>query len=256
MPLWPANRSFALIMKIADNTIVTISYIMTDDEEKVVGRSDPKHPVVALMGKHYLLPGLENGLYGHEKGDEFVLKVDAKDAFGEHHPEMVQTIDRAMFGDFPVDVGFVFEADTVSGPRAVVVKEVHEDTVVVDANHPLAGKNITFFVTVDDVREATEEEIAHGHAHPDGHCPSDGEHHCCCGHHHHHDEEGDGEEGEHHCCCGHHHHHHDGEEGEEGEHHCCHGHHHHHHDGEEGEEGEHHCCCGKHHHKHHHHDGE
>lgn len=253
-------------MKVADNTVVTVSYIMTDDEDKVVGRSDAKNPVVALIGKHFLLPGLEQGLYGHEKGDEFVLKVAAKDAFGEYNPDMVQTIDRSMFGDFPVAAGYVFEADTVGGPRIVVVKEVTDDKVVVDANHPLAGKNINFFVTVDDVREATEEELAHGHAHPNGQCPShsdEGEHHCCCGHHHH-----DGEEGEegHHCC---HHHHHDGDEGEEGEHHCC--GHHHHHDGEEGEEGEHHCCCGHHHHHdgeegeeghhcgcghHHHHDGE
>mgnify|MGYP001775853086 CR=1 FL=1 len=256
-------------MKVADNTVVTVSYIMTDDEDKVVGRSDAKNPVVALIGKHFLLPGLEQGLYGHEKGDEFVLKVAAKDAFGEYNPDMVQTIDRSMFGDFPVAAGYVFEADTVGGPRIVVVKEVTDDKVVVDANHPLAGKNINFFVTVDDVREATEEELAHGHAHPNGQCPShgdEGEHHCCCGHHHHDGEEGeeghhccghhhhhDGEEGEegHHCCG--HHHHHDGEEGEEGEHHCCCGHHHHHHDGEEGEEGEHHCCG---HHHHHHHDGE
>lgn len=273
-------------MKVADNTVVTVSYIMTDDEDKVVGRSDAKNPVVALIGKHFLLPGLEQGLYGHEKGDEFVLKVAAKDAFGEYNPDMVQTIDRSMFGDFPVAAGYVFEADTVGGPRIVVVKEVTDDKVVVDANHPLAGKNINFFVTVDDVREATEEELAHGHAHPNGQCPShsdEGEHHCCCGHHHHDGEEGEeghhccghhhhhdgeeGEEGEHHCGCGHHHHddeegeeghhccghhhHHDGEEGEEGEHHCC-GHHHHHHDGEEGEEG-HHCGCGHHHHKH---DGE
>ena len=254
-------------MKVADNTVVTVSYIMTDDEDKVVGRSDAKNPVVALIGKHFLLPGLEQGLYGHEKGDEFVLKVAAKDAFGEYNPDMVQTIDRSMFGDFPVAAGYVFEADTVGGPRIVVVKEVTDDKVVVDANHPLAGKNINFFVTVDDVREATEEELAHGHAHPNGQCPShadEGEHHCCCGHHHHHDGE-EGEEG-HHCC---HHHHLDGDEGEEGEHHCC--GHHHHHDGEEGEEGEHHCCCGHHHHHdgeegeeghhcgcghHHHHDGE
>ena len=276
-------------MKVADNTVVTVSYIMTDDEDKVVGRSDAKNPVVALIGKHFLLPGLEQGLYGHEKGDEFVLKVAAKDAFGEYNPDMVQTIDRSMFGDFPVAAGYVFEADTVGGPRIVVVKEVTDDKVVVDANHPLAGKNINFFVTVDDVREATEEELAHGHAHPNGQCPShadEGEHHCCCGHHHHDGEEGEeghhccghhhhhdgeeGEEGEHHCCCGHHHHHdgeegeeghhgsghhhhHDGEEGEEGEHHCGCGHHHHH-DGEEGEDGENHCCCG--HHHHHHHDGE
>ena len=151
-----------------------------------------------------------------------------------------------MFGDFPLEVGAVFEAETAAGRIGVVVKEIKDGTVVVDGNHPLSGKTLTFLVSIEDVREATPEEKAHGHAHPHGQCPSDGEHeHHCCHHH-------DGEEGGHHCC-----HHHDGEEGghhcchhhdgEEGEHHCC-----HHHDGEEGEhhckchddaDTEHHCCC-------------
>ncbi len=256
-------------MKIANKTVVTVSYVVTDEEDKVVGRTDPKRPVVALVGSNYLVPGLEKALMGREKGDEFTIKLQPAEAFGEFNPGLVQTIDRSLFGVFPVAEGHTFEADTSSGPRLVVVKEVREHEVVVDGNHPLAGKVLNFFVTVDDVREATEEEIAHGHAHRDGVCSfadpygeeAEGEHHCCCGHHHHDGEEGEG--GHHHCCghhhhhdgedgegehhcCGHHHHHHDGEEGE-GEHHCC-GHHHHHHDGEEGE-GEHHCCCGRHKHE-------
>ena len=142
----------------------------------------------------------------------------------------------------------MFEADSTNGPMAVVVKEVNKDTVVVDGNHPLAGKVLNFLIVVEDVREATEEEIKHGHVHVDGHCPSEGsEHHCCCGHHHHDDEDGehhcchghhhDDEEGEHHCCHGHHH------DEEDGEHHCCHGHHH------DDEDGEHHCRCKHHHHE-------
>ena len=252
-------------MQVANNTVVTVSYVVTDEEGQVVGRTDPKRPVVALIGHGYLVPGLEAALLGKEAGVEFALRLEPKDAFGEFNQGLVQTIDRSMFGTFPVEVGNAFEADTSAGPRLVVVKEVTDSTVTVDGNHPLAGKTLNFIGSIDEVREATEEEIAHGHAHRDGVCPSEeGEHHCCCGHHHH-----DDEDGEHHCC-GHHHHHDD----EDGEHHCCHHHHddedgehhccghHHHHDDEDGE----HHCCGHHHHEdgehhccghhHHHEDGE
>ena len=241
-------------MKISRNTVATISYTVTETDGKVVGRTQPGEPVEALIGHGYLVKGLELALDGHEKGDEFAITLNPKDAYGEINEAMIQTIDRSLFGDFDVQVGNVFEADSNHGPMAVVVKEIKDDKVIVDGNHPLAGKVLNFLIVVDDVREATEEEIAHGHVHHGGKCPTEqhehgccchhhgneeGEHHCC--HHHHDDEEGehhcchhhhDDEEGEHHCC----HHHHDDEEGE---HHCC-----HHHD---GEEGEHHCC---HHHKH------
>ncbi len=233
-------------MKISRNTVATVSFVVTDQDGKVVGRTQPDEPVTALIGHRFLVPGLEKALDGHEKGDEFTVTLNPADSYGEFDKSMVQEIDRRMFGDFPIAVGNVFEADSNNGPVAVVIKEIKENTVVVDGNHPLAGKTLTFMVVVEDVREATEEEKEHGHAHPDGHCPShDHEHHCC--HHH------DGEEG-HHCC---HHHHDDGEE-----HHCCHHHdddedHHchcHDHDDDEHEchchdedEHEHKCCC-------HHHD--
>ncbi len=241
-------------MKISRNTVATISYTVTETDGKVVGRTEPGHPVEALIGHGFLVKGLELALDGHEKGDEFAITLNPADAYGEINEAMIQTIDRAMFGDFDVQVGNVFEADSNHGPMAVVVKEVKDDKVIVDGNHPLAGKVLNFLIVVDDVREASAEEIAHGHVHHGGHCPSEEhEHGCCCGRHHHHDEEG-----EHHCCGRHHHdedhecgcgHHHDDEEhecccghhhDEDGEHHCCGGHHH-------DEEGEHH-CCGRHHH--------
>lgn len=265
-------------MQIAQNNVVTVSFIVTDESDQVVGRTDPKRPVETLVNQNYLVPGLEKAIIGRSKGDEFAIKLQPAEAYGEFKQELVQTIDRAMFGDFPVQVGATFEADTSAGPRLVVVKEVTDDTVVVDGNHPLAGKVLNFLVTIEDVREATEEEIAHGHVHHGGRCPSE-EHHCCgghgghgcgCGgghsHHHHHDEDheccgghGEGHEcgcGHHHddeeheCCGGHGHHHGEGHEcgcghhHEKEEHECC-GGHGHHHDDEEHE------CCGGHGHKHH-----
>lgn len=232
-------------MKISRNTVATVSFTVTDEEGKVVGRTQPDAPVAALIGYHFLVPGLEKALDGHEKGDEFVVTLSPKESYGEFDETLVQEINRAMFGDFPIEVGNVFEADSNHGPVAVVIKEIKENTVIVDGNHPLSGKTLTFMVVVEDVREATDEEKKHGHAHPNGHCPSE-EHdheHCCCHHHHDHD-------GEHHCCHDHddddhdhecHCHDHDDDEHEE---HECGCHHHHDHD------DDHECCC------HHHHHGE
>lgn len=231
-------------MKISRNTVATVSFTVTDEKGQVVGRTDPKNPVVALVGHGYLVKGLEQAIDGHEKGDSFSVTLNPALAYGEIDNTLIQEIDRRMFGDFPIEVDGVFEADTDHGPIAVVIKEIKENTVVVDGNHPLAGKTLTFLISIEDVREATQEEKEHGHAHRNGVCPSE-EHHCCCGHHH------DEEDGEHHCCCGHHHdeeggehqcqcgHHHDAEGGE---HHCHCGHHH------DKEDGEHH-CCGRHHHE-------
>lgn len=223
-------------MNITKDTVATLSYTVTETNGQVVGRTQPDEPVTALIGHGFLIRGLEKALEGHKKGDEFAIQLEPKDSYGEYDKNLVQTIDRAMFGDFEIAVGNVFEADSEHGPMAVVIKEINDKTVVVDGNHPLAGKTLNFLIVVEDVREATPEEIKHGHAHVGGHCPSeDHEHeHCCC-HGHHHDDE------EHHCCHGHHHddedHHccHHDEDHEEGEHHCC------HHD-DDHEEGKHHCC--------------
>ncbi|SFK42897.1 FKBP-type peptidyl-prolyl cis-trans isomerase [Succinivibrio dextrinosolvens] len=215
-------------MKIAKDTVATLSYTVTETTGQVVGRTEPGQPVTALIGHRFLVKGLENALLGHEKGDEFAVTLEPKDTYGEIDESLIQTIDRKLFGDFEIAVGNVFEADSEQGPMAVVVKEIKDDVVIVDGNHPLAGKVLNFLIVIEDVREATEEEIKHGHAHVDGHCPS--EHHHCCHHH-------DDEDGDHHCCHGHHH------DDEDGEHHCCHGHHH------DDEDGEHECCCHKHDHE-------
>lgn len=214
-------------MNITKDTVATLSYTVTETNGQVVGRTQPDEPVTALIGHGFLIRGLEKALEGHKKGDEFAIQLEPKDSYGEYDKNLVQTIDRAMFGDFEIAVGNVFEADSEHGPMAVVIKEINDKTVVVDGNHPLAGKTLNFLIVVEDVREATPEEIKHGHAHVGGHCPSEDHEHCCC--HHHHDE--DEHDHEHHCCHGHHH-------DDDHEHHCCHGHHH----DDEHEQGEHHCC--------------
>ena len=233
-------------MQITKDTVATISYTLTETNGQVVGRTQPGEPVTVLIGHGFLIKGLEKALEGHSAGDEFAVTLEPKDTYGEFDSSLIQTIDRKLFGDFEIAVGNVFEADSQNGPMAVVVKKINEDTVVVDGNHPLAGKTLNFLIEIVEVREATEEEIKHGHAHVNGHCPSEGhEHgHCCCGHHHHDDNHEcccGHDDDDHECCCGH-----DDDDHEcccghdDDDHECCHGHHH------DDEKGEHH-CCGRHH---------
>ena len=141
-------------------------------------------------------------------GDSFELNVDAADAYGEYDEDLVQKVPGELFDGMEVAEGDTFVADTDDGHRPVTVVEVAEDFVKVDANHPLAGVNLHFNVTVRDVRAATAEEIAHGHVHGQG-----GHHHdhegCCGGHGHDH--------GDDHECCGGHGHAHEHDD----DHECC-----------------------------------
>lgn len=199
--------------------MATISFTVADEAGKVVGRTQPGQPVEALIGYHFLVPGLEKALDGHEKGDEFTITLTPAESYGEFDPSLVQVIDRRMFGNFEIQVGNVFEADTSHGPSAVVIKKIEGNKVTVDGNHPLAGKTLNFMIVVEDVRDATAEEKAHGHVHHGGHCPGEEGHHHCC-HHHDHEHEGEtcfhrhehepkGEAGG--CCCCGHDHEHEGE---------------------------------------------
>ncbi len=214
-------------MKISRNTVAKLSFFITDEQGQVIDRTRTNEPVETLIGSETLVPGLEQALHGHEKGDEFTVTLNPKDAYGEYEEIKVQTVDKSMFGDFPIEVGSMFEADDSNGDRVIViVKEIKDDKVILDGNHPYAGKTVTFNVVIEDVREATEEEKAHGHVHTNGVCPS--EMHSGCGCHtggcgcHSHEED-------HECCGGH---------GHEDDHECCGGHGHHHH--EESGSG----CCG------------
>ncbi|GAA4499375.1 peptidylprolyl isomerase [Pseudaeromonas paramecii] len=205
-------------MKVSHLSVVTLDYTVSDEAGEVLDSTEGREPLVYLHGAGFLVPGLEKALYDREPGDSFELKVDAADAYGEYHEELVQEVPGELFDGMEVAEGDTFVADTDDGHRPVTVVEVSEEFVKVDANHPLAGVNLQFAVTVRDVRAATAEEIAHGHVHGGG---------CCGGHDHDHGDEG---------CCGGHGHDHGHEHGGEG---CCGGHGHQH-----AEEEEHQCCGG------------
>ena len=158
-------------MQIADNTVVTIDYTLKDDDGNILDSSNDGQ-FAYLHGANNIIPGLENALAGKSSGDELDVTVSPAEGYGEHNASMVQAVPRDMFdSEQEIQVGMQFHAQSPQGEMIVVtVTDVAGDDITVDGNHPLAGKNLNFGVKVVDVREATSEEIDHGHVHgPGGH---------------------------------------------------------------------------------------
>ena len=159
-------------MTISENKVVSIHYSVVDaDSAENIDSSDGREPMVYLHGARNIIPGLEQALEGRGEGDAFDVTVAAADAYGEHSEDRVQSVPREAFAEIDeVFPGLKVTAQTDMGPIELLVTEVGDDEVTVDANHPLAGKNLKFSVRVETVRDASEEEIAHGHVHgPGGH---------------------------------------------------------------------------------------
>ncbi len=158
-------------MKIAKHTVVSFDYVLTDDGGAVIDSSTDGDPLVYLHGGSGIIPGLERALDGKVAGDELQVAVASQDGYGERKDELRQRVPREQFqGDMQLEVGMQFRVDTEGGPMIVQVVEVDDESVVVDGNHPLAGIDLNFAVTIREVREATSEEIDHGHVHgPGGH---------------------------------------------------------------------------------------
>lgn len=158
---------------IANDTVVRFNYTLTNSDGDVLDKSNGE-PLAYLHGHQNIIPGLEAQMKGKGAGDKFTVTVAPEDAYGEYLAEAVQEVPRANFqGVENIEVGMQFQSQTDDGHvMLVTVKDVNDDVVVVDGNHPLAGVTLTFDVEVVDVREATADEIAHGHAHGVG-----GQHH-------------------------------------------------------------------------------
>lgn len=157
-------------MTIAKDSAVFFNYTLTDSEGNTLDQSPEGQPLGYLHGHNNIIAGLEEQLEGKSAGDKLVAVVEPADAYGEYHEEAIQQVPREHFqGVDDIQVGMQFQAQADNGQAMmVVVKEVSDDIVTIDGNHPLAGKQLSFDVEIADVREATEEELAHGHIHGDG----------------------------------------------------------------------------------------
>ena len=158
-------------MKVARNSVVTIDYTLTDSDGSVLDTSTGREPLVYLHGNGNIIPGLESVLVGKSAGEHLNVSIPPVHAYGELDAEKVMEIPREQFaGITEISVGMQFSARSDHGEHAVTVTNVGSDTITVDANHPLAGKTLNFDVTIVGVREATKEELDHGHVHgPGGH---------------------------------------------------------------------------------------
>ncbi len=158
-------------MQIENQKVVTLHYKLTDDSGTVIDQSDDGS-FAYLHGASNIIPGLEDALFGKSAGDKFDVSIAPEQAYGERNEAMLQEVPREMFeNSAEIQVGTQFHAQGPNGQTIVVtVKEINDDKVVVDGNHPLAGMQLNFDVEVIDVRDATAEEIEHGHVHgPGGH---------------------------------------------------------------------------------------
>ncbi len=156
---------------IGENSVGSMHYRRTDDSGKVIDSSDDAKPMTYLHGVGNIIPGLEKALVGKSAGDSLTVKVEPAEGYGEVNPEGIKVIERTAFqGVDSVEVGMAFEAKAPDGTaQRIVVKKVDGDNITIDTNHPLAGVVLHFDIQILSVREATKEELDHGHTHEDGH---------------------------------------------------------------------------------------
>ena len=152
-------------MQVNDNCAVSIHYTLTDEDGQQLDSSAGQEPLEYLHGANNIIPGLEKALAGKSEGEQVEVTVEPAEGFGEVNPELVQSVPREAFqGVDEVKPGMQFGVQGPEGQvQRVTVSEVHDDTVTIDGNHPLAGQVLHFDVTVEKVREATSEEIEQGH---------------------------------------------------------------------------------------------
>ena len=157
-------------MVISENCVVSIHYTLTDKDGDVLDSSEGQEPLHYLHGASNIIPGLEKKLVGKKVGDQLNVVVEPAEGYGEHQAQLVQSVPRSAFdGVDKIKPGMQFQAQSDQGPMHVIVTEISDETVTVDGNHPLAGQTLHFDVTVEQVREATAEELSHGHTHEGSH---------------------------------------------------------------------------------------
>ncbi|HCY76852.1 MAG: peptidylprolyl isomerase [Ignavibacterium sp.] len=162
-------------MAIELNKVVTLNFTLKDDSGNILDTTDNGGPFSYISGKNMVLPKLEEAVNGMIIGTKKNLKLNAADGYGDYNDDAVQVVGKENFPqDFVLEAGMEYMASNPEGVQMpFIITSVEDETVTIDFNHPLAGKNLNFDLELVDVRDATAEELAHGHVHGAG------------GHHHH-----------------------------------------------------------------------
>jgi FKBP-type peptidyl-prolyl cis-trans isomerase SlyD len=158
-------------MRIAANAVVSIDYTLRDETGRVLDSNQGDAPLAYLHGHDNLIPGLERELEGHAAGDALTVTVPPEDGYGPRLPSKVYVVERDRLPEGMVpEVGMQIGVEEPDGsPMSLWITNVTQGEVTLDANHPLAGKTLRFEVTVREVRQATAEEVEHGHVHDGDH---------------------------------------------------------------------------------------
>ena len=156
-------------MKIAKDKVVSIEYTLRDNSGNILDSSNGGDPLAYLHGNGNLIPGLESQLEGKSANESLKVTVDPVDGYGEFDAAQIVNVPKDQFtGVTDLAVGMQFTASGPDGERLVTVTKIEHNTVTVDGNHPLAGQTLNFDVKILEVREATAEELSHGHVHGAG----------------------------------------------------------------------------------------
>ena len=156
-------------MNISDKTVATIDYTLKDAAGVIIETTEGDQPLVYLHGVGTILPTLEGALAGKQAGDRVELTLTPEDGYGERDAELIEVVDRSQFPDAEdLAVGMMFHVPTEEGDVTVTISDIDGDNVTIDGNHPLAGETLQFDILVREVRDATTEELEHGHAHGEG----------------------------------------------------------------------------------------
>ncbi|WP_411834401.1 FKBP-type peptidyl-prolyl cis-trans isomerase [Pseudoxanthomonas mexicana] len=155
-------------MKIAKDSVVRFHYTVSEVGQEPLESSRERDPLAILIGHGNIIPGLENAMMDKAAGESFGVDVAAADAYGERRDGLTQRVPKKHFGAQKLVPGQQVVLQTNFGPRAVTIQKIGMSVVDVDLNHPMAGKDLHFDVEIVEVREASQEEIDHGHVHGDG----------------------------------------------------------------------------------------
>jgi FKBP-type peptidyl-prolyl cis-trans isomerase SlyD len=158
-------------MKVENNKVVQMHYHLTDADKNVLDSSKGREPLAYIHGIGNIIPGLEKQLTGKEVGDKVAAVVEPAEAYGERDENLMQIVPISGFqGDEELQVGMQVQVGTERGPAIASVAKIEGEDVTLDINHPLAGLTLHFDVEIMDIRDATSEELDHGHVHgPGGH---------------------------------------------------------------------------------------
>ena len=156
-------------MNIEDKKVVSFHYTLSNEQGEKIDSSRERGPMTYLQGSGNIVAGLEKAMAGKSAGDQFEVKLEPAEAYGERKENSIQRISAKLFKQAGrLKPGQSAILNTSQGQRQVTVVKVGRFNVDVDTNHPLAGQSLTFEVEVTDVRDASKEELSHGHPHGPG----------------------------------------------------------------------------------------